>query len=204
LLAVAIAQIGQVESLTGEFDLELLERGADIEERFGLELEFPQSPHLALARALTRMGMSDRARASLEDMEVRAAARGDERTRAHVLWSLCRLEWLAGVWQRAREHADATLELAEQIEDTHTRALAGILKALVEADLGLVEEARTSAAEGLALPEASRGGWFTLAYLAVLGRLELAFGELDVAARYLRELPGQRLALGFGDPLEPV
>ena len=104
----------------------------------------------------------------------------------------------------ARAHADATLELAEQIEDTHTRALAGILKALVEADLGLVEEARTSAAEGLALPEASRGGWFTLAYLAVLGRLELAFGELDVAARYLRELPGQRLALGFGDPLEPV
>ena len=45
-----------------------------------------------------------------------AVARGDEQTRANILWSLSMLEWLAGRLQRALEHAKAAYELGEQIE----------------------------------------------------------------------------------------
>ena len=40
--------------------------------------------------------------------------------------------------------------------------------------------------------------------LGVLGRLELLLGDVDAALRHLRELPGQLLSTGYGDPAAPV
>ena len=69
-------------------------------------------------------------------------------------------------------------------------------KALVEADLGLVEQARASAEEGARPREASRERVVRVLNLGVLGRLELALGNLEAAGGYLRELPGRLLARG--------
>ena len=38
----------------------------------------------------------------------------------------------------------------------------------------------------------------------MLGRLELALGNLEAAGGYLRELPGRLLAAGLNDPTQPV
>ena len=80
----------------------------------------------------------------------------------------------------------------------------GRIRALVEADLGLVEEARAHAEEGIASAQAFSQEIFVVLSLGVLGRLELALGNLQAAAEYLRELPGRLLASGHLDPAQPI
>ena len=91
-----------------------------------------------------------------------------------VLWSLTVLEWLAGHWSHALEHAGAAYELTEQTQHAHARHWVGRAKALLEADLGLVEQARASADEVLALAQDVAYEIFAIETIGVLGRLELA------------------------------
>ena len=204
LLAVALCSVGQAEMWAADVTPGLLERGADIEERHGLVLEHMESPRAALARLLMRRGEIERARAIYEEIEAKAAVRGDERSHVLALWLLGMLEWLAGRWQRALLYGAAADELAEQTQTGLERAWVGRMKALVEADLGLVDEARTSAKQGLAFAEAVSNDYYAITIAGVLGRLELALGNLEVAGDYLRELPGRLLSRGFNDPTVPV
>ena len=98
------------------------------------------------------------------------------------LWMLGQLEWLAGRWTRALEHAVEAHELTDQTQYTHSRAWVGRVKGLVEADLGLVEQARRSAGETLAIADLV-GEHYTVHALGVLGRIELALGNLDGSRR---------------------
>jgi DNA-binding CsgD family transcriptional regulator len=121
-----------------------------------------------------------------------------------VSWPLSMVEWLAGRWQQALERALVAHELTELTQYPHARGWVGRARALVEADLGLVDEARASAEEGLAFSRATSNAFFTIVTLGVLGRLELALGNLEAAGAYLRELPAQLLAGGTNDPTLPV
>lgn len=200
LVALAIAHAGRAETWTAEVTPGLLERGAEIEERLGLALEATASPRYALARLLGRLDEIDRACDIFEELETKAAARGDEATRVVVLWPLTMLEWLAGRWQRALEHAAVAEELTEQTDHPQGRQFMGHIKSLLEADLGLVDDARASAEVGVAH---SQEIWKIMA-TAVLGRLELELGNLEAAGGYLQELPGRFLAGGVNDPTAPL
>ena len=200
VLAQTIANVGRAENYYGEATPGLLERGLEIEETQELELEWNYSPRYVLAQRLGRLGEIDRARSLYEDVETRAAARGDEITRVMALWPLSALEWLAGRWSRALELAVSAHELTEQTQHPHARQWIGRAKALLEADLGLEEEARSSAEEGLASARASAYELSVTMILAVLGRLELELGDVEAAGGYLRELPGKLLAGGMNDP----
>jgi DNA-binding CsgD family transcriptional regulator len=204
LVAAAIARVATAETYSAEITPGLLERGVEIEEQLGLALEYAHSPRYARARLLGRQGEIDGPRAVFEELESKAAARGDEGTRMMVLWPLTMLEWLAGRWQTALEYAAAAHELTEQTEYAHARGWVGRAKALLEADLGLVEEARASAQEGLTFSTATSNEFFTIVARGVLGRLELALGNLETAGEYLRELPGRFLAGGVNDPTAPL
>jgi DNA-binding CsgD family transcriptional regulator len=201
LLAVSIAHVGQAETWAAEITPGLLERGAELEERFGLVLEYSDSPRVFLARLLTRLGEIDRARAILEEREAKAAARGDEITRAVVMWYLSIVEWTAGRWQRALEQAAAAHELAVQTQHPSARRWVGSTKALIEMDLGLIDEARASIEVGLAFSSGSSNEAFTILQLGLLGRLELLLGNLEEAGRHLRDLPERLLAGGMNDPI---
>jgi DNA-binding CsgD family transcriptional regulator len=203
LLAVSIARVGQAESWAAEITPGLLERGAEIEERSRLVLDYHESPRAMLARLLMRLGDIDLARSLLEEREREAAARGHEVTRMVVIWYLSLLEWIAGRWQLALDHATTAQELAEQMHQTQG-GWQGRVQALVEADLGLVDEARASAEDGLAFARVQSGEAFLIFTLGVLGRLELALGDLPAAGTHLRELPGRMLARGLNDPSQPV
>jgi DNA-binding CsgD family transcriptional regulator len=204
LLTVAIGRVGQVEMWAGEATPGLLERGAEIEERHGFVLGYRESPRFPLGRLLMRMRELERAREIFEKIESSAGDRGDEATRVVVLWTLSMLEWVAGRLQQALDHAEAAYELGEQTQDLHTRAWVGRVKAVVEADLGLAEEARASAAEGLAVAEASSNEFFTVASLGALGRVELACGNLAAAGDFLQDLPKRLSSAGLNDPTNPI
>jgi ATP/maltotriose-dependent transcriptional regulator MalT len=203
LLCVAIARVGQAELWSAEMTPGLVERGAELEERLGLSLEYYESPRVALARILTARGEHERARRIFDELETRAAARGYEGSRGQVLWRLCLDQWYTGHWQRALDYAAAALEIAEQTRDAHQRVFMGRIKALVETDLGLVDSARAAAEEGLRLAQAQWDEVNVFTCLGVLGRLEFALGNLEAAGGYLRELPGEMHSRGFHEPTYP-
>ena len=87
-----------------------------------------------------------------------------------------------------------------QAQDIHVQGWVGRVKALVEADLGLVDQARASAAEGIAAALAMSDDLFEISSVAVLGRIELMLGNASGAAEILRDLLPRLLALGITDP----
>lgn len=200
LLAVTIARAAHLEQYAAELTPGLLERGVEIEERLDLPLEYVESPRVFLARLFLRQGDLDRARALLHELEAKATARGDEETRMLILWQLASLEWLAGGLTRALEHASSAHEFGEQTQFFHGPGWAGRINALLEVDLGLVEEARISAERGLEFAETYSLEFFAVFALGALGRLELILGNLAAAGERLRGLPRRLLAAGLNDP----
>ena len=204
LLVRAIARAGTTEVYAAEITPGLLERGAEIEERLGLRLEYFESPGASLARLLERTGDLDRAKSILVRLEARAEARGDELARASLIFNSVLPEWLAGDWGKALERAEIARELAEQIQSPWLLGQIGRVAALIETDLGMVERARASCEEALAISRAGSSGFWELWTLGVAGRLELSLGNLDAAAAVLRDLPERLVAAGLHDPANPV
>ena len=204
LLAVAIARVGQAEVWGAEeITPGLVERGVELEERLGLSLEYYESPRVALARHLGGSGELERGHAIFEELEQHAIDRGDEPSRGQILWRLSLMEWYLGRWKGALEHAAGALEIADQAHDAHQRIFKGRIKALIETDCGLLDLARADAEDGLRLAEERSDEVNVFTCLGVLGRLELALGNLEAAGARLRDFPARALALGYNDPTAP-
>ena len=204
LVAAVIARLGQIEMWAGEVTPGLLERGAALAQREGLPPDYWTNPRFWLARLRIRQGRLEEARAMFAVLEDETVARGDEQTRTHVLWYRSILEWFGGNWQLALELASEACGLGEQMRFANNGGWKGRVKALIEADLGLVNQARASAEEGLAEMQGSQNEVFGLLCLGVLGRLELALGNVQEAGRYLSELPARLISSGLNDPTQPI
>lgn len=202
LIATAIARLGHAEQYAAEVTPHLLERGVEREERLAAGLEVLDSPRFFLIREQLLLGEIERAREGFERLGADAAARGDEFSWMLALWHLSWAEWAAGRLETALAVADRAQELGGQLHMWHESAWVGRVRALVEADLGLVEQARASALRGIAL--GADFSLFTLLSRSVLGRIELASGNLESAGVHLRDLPDSLLALGLNDPALPL
>jgi len=203
-LARAVGRIAALESWTLDITPGLLERGVALEEDLDRPLEYWESPIMAFGRHLVLLGELDRARTVLVREEQRAAARGDEGSRVHLLFHLTMLEWFSGRWGRALGYADQALELAEQIHDDLYRGMMLFGKAHMEALLGRIDVARAAAEEGVILGDATEDALFPIWNLGVLGHVELTLGHLEAAARYLRLLPERLISLGWKDIVDPL
>jgi DNA-binding CsgD family transcriptional regulator len=202
LIAATIGHVAIAEGRAGDFTPGLVERGVEIEQRLALQLQYNESPSVSLSRRLAGQGDLDRARALVEEIETKAAARGDERLRAQAHGARARIEWFAGNWQLALDLATEAHEFHPRIQ--HEVGLLVRLKGLAEADLGLVDQARASVeAARLAAEEMSDREWAILS-AGVLGRVEFALGQVDAAADHVRDLPGELLSKGYRDPTAPV
>jgi DNA-binding CsgD family transcriptional regulator len=199
LLATVISRVGQAEMWRAEVTPGLLERGAEIERSSGLAFDYRSSPTVYLARMHMRMGRLDDARGLLEGLEGVSAARGDEGTRLVTHWYVAMLEWTAGRWQRALAHASEAYD-----PGPGWTGWPGRVTALIQADLGLVEEARATAEVARAYSARYGNRHFVTLIDGVLGRLELSLGNLQSAADGLRDLPERLRATGFDDPTQPV
>ena len=202
LIATAIARLGHAEQYAAEVTPGLLGRGVEREERLAAGLEALDSPRFFLIREQLLLGKIERAREGFERLGADAAARGDEFSWMLDLWHLSWAEWAAGRLETALAVADRAQELGGQLHMWHESAWVGRVRALVEADLGLVEQARASALRGIAL--GADFSLFTLLSRSVLGRIELASGNLESAGVHLRDLPDSLLALGLNDPALPL
>jgi DNA-binding CsgD family transcriptional regulator len=204
LVATAIARVAMAETWVLDITPGLVERGVELERRLPVPLEFHESPMIALARRLICLSELDGARSLLEQAATRAGEQGDEGTRGHVLFHLIMLEWFAGRWDDALEHAAVALELAEQLGDDQFRGMVLHGAALVDAHRGEVAVARVAAEQAAAIAEAVSDAIFPIWNEAVLGHVELSLGHIDVAAEQLGGLPGRLLTLGWNDPADSV
>ena len=204
VLARAIARVATAETFACDITPGLVERGVEIEQRLGRSLEFHESPSIAHVRLLISLSELDRARAVLQDAEARAVASGDEGARAHLLFNLTWLEWFAGRWERALEHAETVAQLAEQLGDEQLRSLTLTARATVDAHLGRINEARAAADEARAISDGAGNEIFRIWDFAVLGHVELSLGNLRAAGRWLRPLPARLVSLGWDDPVEEL
>ena len=202
LIAVMIGHVAIAEGRAGDFTPGLVERGVEIEQRLRLQLQYNESPSVSLSRRLAGQGDLVRARALLDEIGTKAAARGDELLRAQVRSAQARIEWFAGNWQLALDVAKEAHELHPRTQ--HEVGLVVRLRALVEADLGLVEEARASAEVALRTAQEMSDREWAILSAGVLGRLEFSLGHFGAALDYVRDSPGELLSCGYKDPTAPI
>jgi DNA-binding CsgD family transcriptional regulator len=204
LIATMIAKVGHAETFAADPTPGLVERGAEIEGRLEAGLAVVDSPRYILARRLLLFGEVGRADAALEKLEADAAERGDEYSQDMFLWHRALAQWAAGRLRSALEFADRAQEFGGQIQKWHERAWVGRIRALVEADLGLADEARASARQGIARAQELSLDAYELHCRSVLGRVEFVAGNLEAAGVHLRGLADRLFAAGLNDPALPL
>ena len=200
LLAKAIAQLSVIETWTGEVTPGLLERGVKLEETLEDQPDFFSSPTAALGRRLLYADQLDEARVRLERALSQATKRGDEPSELGCRLVLTELECRAGRWSRAADHAALGWDLVEQQGLEQSRGALLYARALVDAHLGLVEQARAHAEEGAALCEAAKDQVFSIHNRAVLGFIALSLGDAVEADRHLAPLPRAIAARSHREP----
>jgi DNA-binding CsgD family transcriptional regulator len=186
LQAAAIALVAQARVLRGSaLPVRELERARALElevDRFPVFLR----PSFVLGILLTYLDRLDEARPLLQDELARIEEHGHDSARAGVLFRLVELECRAGRWGEARAAAVEAAGLAGRAstEQEESACLAGL--ALVNAHLGLVDEARDAAERALALAERLGDRINELRNRGVLGFVELSGGEPAAALAWLR------------------
>jgi DNA-binding CsgD family transcriptional regulator len=201
LLAMALARVGLMEAWALEVTPGLLERAISIEERLERPLLFHDSPRMVFAAGLlARSADLERAREMLSAVEQSALTRGDEHTRAWVVLQYQKLEYYSGHLQRAVEFSNAAYDVAEQTGELQYEAMVCASKATVEADIGLVDQARATAERGLACSRQIGDEIYAVFNRAALGAVEVGVANTEEAVRHLRELPARLLAMGHRAP----
>ena len=203
-LAQAIAFVSAGEMATGRITPGLLERGLALEASLPDDAVRPlqySSPSYVRYARFVFLGQIDAARDSLQQGYSRAEAVGNEGVLRATLLHLAELELLNGNWALARRHATDSMAVAEQFGLEHQGGAALSIVALVNAHIGLVDEARAAGERGLALSQRSGDVVVSAQNRAALGFLDLSVGDAVEAARWLRPLAAEQIENGTLDRL---
>ncbi|HEV8572515.1 MAG TPA: AAA family ATPase, partial [Actinomycetota bacterium] len=200
LLGPVLTAVGMTESYAGAgIRLDLMERSiAESERAEGAVVDWRPGQMLG---GLQMMGDDlDAARATLLTVHSRALERGEEGSLDDHLFWMSELESRAGNFELAAQYAAQGHEIA--LRAGHQRNVAQLLyiRALVEAHIGRVDQARSLAEEGLAIAESLDAVFPKIRNRTALGYLELSIGNAADARRHLEAAAGQIVASGFGEP----
>ena len=203
VLASALADMAFFQAIRGRgIPTALIERARELEDPADeWRSIFGRSrPAWIQGMLLEWAGDLDAARSTLTALRDTVLARGDEHTLGYVAHHLGRVECLAGNLELASRYADECVEITVQTAQEEPRAFALTIKALVDAHLGRVAEARAATDEGL--PLALEMGVLPahLEMLAIRGFLEFSLGDATEAHRFLGSLPRAVAEAGFGEP----
>lgn len=201
LLASALADMAFFETVRGRgIPTALIERALELESR-------DERPFLGRVRPIWIQGVLlewagdlDAARSTLSALRESVLAQGDEHSVSYVAFQLGRVELLAGNWELASNYAEECFEATVQTGQEDERPFALTIKALVDAHLGRVAEARAETDEGLPLALEVGVVPAHLEMLAIRGFLEHSLGDAGEAHRFLGPLPRVAAEAGFGEP----
>jgi DNA-binding CsgD family transcriptional regulator len=202
ILSTALSTVAWFETLSAvEPTPQLLERALVLEDEAGQAGVYDSSsPSFALGMRLMFSGRLDEARARMDVLLDRAVSHGDEAAVAAALLHQAELEFRAGNWSLAAGKAAEGYERAEQIGREQDMSALLYARALVDAHLGRVEQARDAAERGVALSESCGDEVFRLQHLSVLGFLELSTGDPQAADSILRPLAKRIASSGWREP----
>jgi DNA-binding CsgD family transcriptional regulator len=167
----------------------------------GLEDLLPiYSPTIVDGLARFYDGDLDTARVRLAGAKATIDRQGNEVALMSLLHHLCELEWRAGNWPLAREHALEGLELAQQTGAKQSESAMRFCVALAAAGTGSVAEAGEAATEGARLAREVHDFLYRAHNETVLGFLELSQGSFRRAAEVLCPLLDELSRLGWREP----
>lgn len=185
----------------------ILGQGLDrrlLERTVALEAQLP--PERSLERSSPIFGVwfrwiddIDTSREVLGALVRDAEPNGNQVGTAVGLLHLALTESLGGRLEIAREHGEAALLLAHELEMAGLVVRASHALAVVEAYLGNLEQARELLLDVL-LSEPGSSDAFTIDVEGVLGLVDLSCGELEGADEHLRTAVEVFDRVGFGEP----
>lgn len=205
VLIPALSFMAALEIWSGRPDQGSLERALELQRRERLPLTYTDSPSLVLGLRLMSVDRLDEARELFEAEAVKAERLGDDYTYSSLLVYLTELECRAARFQSAAAYASECWARSEQRGEQYQGGAALWAKALADAHLGRVEEARAAAERGMALSTKIGEEVYRVLNRFALGFLELSLGDAARADAVLRLLPPRLVALGWDEPsLFPV
>ena len=155
-----------------------------------------QEATLAVVNTFAPSARREEARSLLE-REYREWRDRDEPRSARALWGLSWIEFWAGRWSRAAEHAarapDISIQYGLEVPQDHLPI------ALVAVHRGQLELAREHSERALELAE-EQIGLHPPQHMAILGLVALGGGDAVGAADLLAQADRQAAALGWGEP----
>lgn len=134
-----------------------------------------------LGLCMVRADRFDEARSLLGRALRAAQEEGDDSSLPLLLAYLADLECWAGNWQAAARYAVQGREAGEQVVHRAWRVVTCYARALIDAHLGHLDEARAEAAEGLEVATTAGDDWAVMMLHGVLGFTELSAGNLSAA-----------------------
>ena len=205
VLIPALSYIAAQETWSGRIESGYLEQALKLQRRERLPLAYTDSPNLVLGLRLMAADQLDEARDRFEAELEEAERQGDDYTYSSLLVYLTELECRAANFQTAAAHASECWLRSEQRGEQYQGGAALWAKALADAHLGRVEDARAAARQGTRLSTEIGEEVYRILNRCALGFLELSLGDVASADAILRTLPPRLVDLGWDEPsLYPV
>lgn len=200
MLAELLAATGLADFLLGSgFRDDVMRRSLD-QERPRPETPIEWRPSMMLGMMLKWSGDLSAARRRFDDLHRLAVETGEETSLPFLLSQMSETATWAGDWATALRHAREAHTIALQTGQEPIRALVLYSRALVEAHLGIVEEARASARAGLELAEQVGSVLAMMLNQSVLGFVELSLDDPTAAHVHLGPLVTWLDVVGIRDP----
>lgn len=197
LLASCLAQACLADLLSGtDLDRRMLDRAIELE-RFVGGLPLRTSPSEVAGVWHFVQGRLEEAEEAQQRALARAESDGLEYWRADMLLALSQTALRRGDARRAAALAADGLQIAEQLGLPHPTITLLYGSASAALLLGQADMVRELAGRGMELARSAGDLPFSLAHQALLGSLELARGDYQAAASWLRPLAPQLLELGL-------
>jgi DNA-binding CsgD family transcriptional regulator len=183
VLRSALAVLAMAEAVLGHDPADLLARG--ISEEGALAYGEVTTPRTCLGRLQLWEGALDAARDTLHVELERYLEQGHESASWEVRAYLAEVEFRAGRWRLAAEHALEASEIVIEAGWTDVLGEVASIKAAIEVATGRIREARVDGAEALFVSERTGDRWNEIKARAALGFLELSLGDAAAAHGWL-------------------
>jgi DNA-binding CsgD family transcriptional regulator len=157
------------------------------------------SPETALATWHLWRGELDPARHLLQAVFTAAERDGSDESAASARLHLAEVEWRAGNWDAAAEHAAAAARWDRESVFKREGATAYVVS-LVEAGRGDLRHAQAFATRGLRAAEAQRDWMYAAQCRWVLGQIELSVDDPAAALRWLEPIADMLQTSGIAEP----